>query len=185
MHRIVIITAFVGFFASCTPKVTPLAGFGEYEVEKYSASTVEATQDGITVTSTREYGTGGVNIKGKWDLTGYNAIRFTVTNHDELEHLILVTELCNAENKTIPWGGYSFAGKTHDRRHVRPGEAVTLTIDFPPVLEHPEINDQFTTMLNTPYSANHFYYNVDLSDIKTIRFFKDGISLVLNGQFQM
>ena len=80
--RFVIIATIAGVLASCAPKGTPLAEFGEYEVEKYSASTVEATQDGITVTSTREYGTGGVNINGKWDLTGYNAIRFTVTNHD-------------------------------------------------------------------------------------------------------
>ena len=120
--RFVIIAASACMFASCTPKGTPLVEFGDYEVVKYSASTVETTQEGITVTSTREYGTGGVDINGKWDLTGYNAIRFTVTNHDELEHLILVTELCNAENKTIPWGAYSFAGKTHDRSHVKPGE---------------------------------------------------------------
>ena len=62
MQRIIIIAALVGVFASCAPKGTPLAGFGDYEVVKYSASTVETTQEGITVTSTREYGTGGVGL---------------------------------------------------------------------------------------------------------------------------
>lgn len=172
MKRTIVAIGIVAMLFSCAPKAVNISELGEFNVQKYNSSTVETDSCGITVTSTREYGTGGVSMIGQWDLSDYNAIRFKVTNHDELEHLILVTELCNAENKTIPWVAFSFSGKTHDRNHIRPGETVTVTVDFPCVMEHPEINEQFTTMLNTPYSVSQFYYNADLSDIREIRFYQ-------------
>ena len=172
MKKTIVAIGIVAMLFSCAPKAVNISELGEFNVQKYNSAIVETDSCGITVTSTREYGTGGVSMIGQWDLSDYNAIRFKVTNHDELEHLILVTELCNAENKTIPWGAFSFSGKTHDRNHIRPGETVTVTVDFPCVMEHPEINEQFTTMLNTPYSVSQFYYNADLSDIREIRFYQ-------------
>ena len=137
MKKTSVAIGIVAMLFSCTPKAVNISELGEFNVQKYNSAIVETDSCGITVTSTREYGTGGVSIFGQWDLSDYNAIRFQVTNHDDLEHLILVTELCNAENKTIPWGAFSFSGKTHDRNHIRPGETVTVTVDFPCVMEHP------------------------------------------------
>lgn len=140
------------------------------EIAPYHQAEVTSADGKVEVLSKREYGTGGVSLKGQWDLTGYNRLRFTVTNHDEKEHLALVAALCNEKDERIPWQNISYAGETTKRFHVLPGETVTLTMDFPGPVLHPEINSQFTTMQSTPYSRDYITYNADLSDIREIRF---------------
>ena len=103
MKRTIVAFGIVAMLFSCAPKAVNISELGEFNVQKYNSSTVETDSCGITVTSTREYGTGGVSMIGQWDLSDYNAIRFKVTNHDELEHLILVTNF--AMPRTRPFHG--------------------------------------------------------------------------------
>lgn len=151
-----------GFRVSDTP---------DLEVKAFNSATITPAEDGsVEVLSTYEYGTGGVSFKGHWDLTGYNRLRFTVSNPDSLEHLILVVSVCNAEKEMIPWRSTPYAGEANRRFHVKPLETVTLTWWFPYPVAHPEIDRQFTTMQSTPYSAGDFTYNVDWADVTEIRF---------------
>ena len=150
------------------------------EVLPYYKAEICVGNNEVTVHSIHE--NDGVIFKGHWDLTGYNRLRFKVTNLDKAEHLSLMTSLCNEKQEKMPWRSWSCIvyGKTDDRCHIRPGETKVVTVSFPEPVKYPEIDRKFTTMLNTPYSRNHFLYSVDYSDICQLeihqRFNQTGIS---------
>ena len=129
------------------------------------SSEVEVVGEVIRVQPKHE--SSGLILRGPWNLTGYNRLRFTITNLDPEEHLSLMVDLCNETQEKLPWRSWNsiLYGKTDDRFHVRPLETKTITVNFPRPVQHPEIDRQFTTMLNTPYSRNHYIYSVDYSDI--------------------
>lgn len=156
--------------AGCREAGLRVMDMPDVEIVPFNAATVEVTDGGVIATGLKEYGESGVSFKGQWDLTGYNRLRFTVTNLDSLEHLSLVVSLCNAEQTKISWRSTAFSGIANDRFHVKPGETATLTLWFPEPVVHPEIDSTFTTMHSTPYSCGHFCYNVDWTDIREIRF---------------
>lgn len=169
MKRILILaTSFLLF--GCAEHGFQVLETPELEIMPFNQAEVHATSDRIEVTSLREYGTGGVSLKGQWDLTGYNRLRFTVTNHDSKEHLALVAALVNENVEKIPWRGTPYAGESSQRFHIKPGETRTITMYLPVPIAHPEIDRQFTTMQSTPYSREYITYNADLSDVREIRF---------------
>ena len=155
---------------ACTEHGDAVLGAPGVEVVPHYAATVDVKDSAVEVTSLKEYGEGGVSLKGQWDLTEYNRLRFKVTNLEPLEHLSLVASLCNEKQEKIPWRSTVFAGILSERFHVKPGETLTLTLWLPEAVAHPEIDSLFTTMQNTPYSCGRFSYNVDWSDIREIRF---------------
>lgn len=166
-----ILAACTLLLAGCREAGIRVADTPGLAVKAFNSATVTPAPDGsVEVLGTYEYGTGGVSFMGHWDLTGYNRLRFTVENLDSLEHLVLVTSVCNAEQEKIPWRSTPYAGEANRRFHVKPQETVTLTWWFPAPVAHPEIDRQFTTMQSTPYSAGDFTYNVDWADVREIRF---------------
>ncbi len=174
MHKIVVsllVLVIIGAFTwGCGTRSLRVSGAPDVETVAFNQAEISASDGTVDITSTREYGTGGVSFKGRWDLTGYNRLRFTVTNHDPLEHLSLVAAICNEKDQRIPWQNISHAGEASHRYHVLPGQTVTITMPLPAPVPHPEINEQFTTMQSTPYSREYITYNVDLSDVREVRF---------------
>ena len=169
MRRILLFAATV-LFAACSEHGLSVLDTEGLEIVPFNQAEMSISDSGIEVTSLREYGTGGVSIKGKLDMTGYNRLRFTVTNHDSLEHMALVAALVNEKEEKIPWRGTAYAGEAAERFHLAPGETRTFTMWLPAPVAHPEIDRQFTTMQSTPYSRNYITYNVDLADVREIRF---------------
>lgn len=163
-----LLSSFILF--SCSSGVLNVLDGENVKVSAYSAAEVTPTDGGVEIVSIREYGTGGVSINEQWDLTEYNRLRFTVTNHDAKEHLALNVALVNENEESIPWRNIPYAGEITHRFHVRPGETRTFTMSLPASVAHPEIDRQFTTMQATPYSRDFVAYNADLSDIREIRF---------------
>ena len=144
----------------------PLLSQGTRLLPVGGAST-EFIKDGVAVLGCHEEN-GGICLFGRYDLSPYNRLQFTVHNSDSLEHLVLVPSLRNVEVVERPRPA---KGRTENRLQVRPGETRTFTINLPPDLPHPELDRLLRLMDNTPYAMpGDFSYAVDLSRITEIRF---------------
>ena len=185
MKKICFLFAVLMIFSSCRERGLVVSGSPDVEILPFYRAEIEVKDDAVTVVSSGE--NDGVIFRGPWNLTGYNRLRFKITNLDENEHISLMVSLCNEKQETMPWRSWSniVYGKTDDRFHVRPGQTKEITVFFPRPLTHPEIDRKFTTMLNTPYSRDHFIYSVDYSDIWQIeihqRFNQPGLSWKVSG----
>lgn len=157
-------------FSACSSGIISVLDSEGVDICAFNNAQITPGVNAVEIVSTREYGTGGVVIKGRWDLTGYNRLRFTVCNQDPKEHLTLVAALVNEKEEKIPWRGTTYAGEATERFHVEPGTTRTFTMWLPTPVAHPEIDSCFTTMQATPYSREFITYNVNLSDIREIRF---------------
>lgn len=162
--------SFLLLFSACSSGALQVLEAEGVELSAFNTAEIHPGEGCVEIESIREYGTGGVSIKGQWDLTGYNRLRFKVTNLDPAEHLSLVAALVGEAQEKIPWRSTAYAGELTGRFHVKPGETRTLTLYLPASVAHPEIDRQFTTMQATPYSREYVTYNVDLSDVREIRF---------------
>ena len=148
------------FAAGCAEQGLRVFDTEGLEVVPFNSAEVVAGEGFADVTGTYEYGTGGVSLKGQWDLTGYNRLRFRITNYDPKEHMALVVTLSSGDK----------ARETSERLHVKPGGSEVFTIALPAPVEHPEIDSQFNIMLSTPYCREFIGYRADLSDIREVRF---------------
>ena len=169
MKQHLLLLAALVLLAGCRPAGMNVLESEGVSIEPYGQAEANLNGGAIDITGLREYGVCGVSVKGQWDVSEYSALHLTIDNHDPLEHLSIVLWLLNEQEEKLPWRASSYSGAIQERRHVLPGKKVSLTIPLPPAVEHPEIDRQFTTMLNTPYSMKHFTYNADLSDIREIR----------------
>ena len=179
MKKISLLLSAIVLLTCCREEGLTIIGTDGVEILPYGKAELSITDNEVEVHSIHE--NDGVLFKGKWDLTGYNRLRLKITNLDKEEHISLMVSLCNDHQETLPWRSWSSIvfGKTDDRCHVRPDGTTEVTIALPRPVSHPEIDRQFTTMLNTPYSRNHYIYSVDYKNITSIeihqRFNQTGI----------
>lgn len=169
--QLTVLAAAVLVLSSCDaqrPDKISLIDSASAEIVPSYGSVLDIEGNAVDVMATG--GRSGVIFKGEWDLTGYNTLRFRVHNMDEVCPLQFVVQM---QNRFINAGinGRTEEGTMTDRMNVDAGEARTFEIGFPPALEHPEVDDCFAGMRNTPYSiGEHYSYRVDISKIAVFKF---------------
>lgn len=179
MKKLFVFLPFILTILSCREEGLKVIGGEGVEIFPFYKAELSVKNNVVEVHSIHE--NDGVIFKGNWNLTGYNRLRLKITNLDKEEHISLMVSLCNDTQEKLPWRSWSSIvfGKTDDRYQVRPDGTTEITIMLPRPISHPEIDRQFTTMLNTPYSRNHFIYSVDYKNITSIeihqRFNQTGI----------
>jgi hypothetical protein len=110
----------------------------------------------------------GVSIKQKFDFGECNRFRVTVRNEDSLSYFVYIF-LYEEERP-----GHSRAavkGRISKMYTVKAGQTSTLEMPIPAELPHPDVDEKFKLMRNTPYSrlTGLYSYNADVSNIKEIR----------------
>jgi len=129
---------------------------------------VEVCDNEITMIST---GTNdmGVSIKHDFDFSECKAFRFTMTNEDTLSYYFSVALI------EEPLPGHTRAsvkGRLLNMYSLDAGQTRTFEMPLPADLSHPEVDEQFRLMRNSPYSrlSGLYSYNADVSAIQQIRF---------------
>lgn len=165
--------------ASCNKRSIEVSSAADTLIVPYGHAELSINNGCVEVYTVHE--NDGVTFKGRWDLTGFNRLSFKITNLDPCEHLSLMVNMENDTIKKLPQRSWScvFAGRTDDRFQIRPLSTQTVVVNLPCPVPHPEIDSMFTKMLNTPYSSEHYLYNIDLSQIVSVsihqRFNQTGI----------
>ena len=139
-------------------------------LRNYDCMAVEPLRliSGRDTTLVSKSGSQTMEFHGKWDLSGYSRVRFTVTNHDDVSYLMLMFSLNN--EKVVKKGKAPKHGTLIVKHDVAPGQTRTIEVVLPAPLAHPEVDDKFWRMACTPYSAAYdaYSYRVDLKDIREI-----------------
>ena len=136
--------------------------------------------------------TAGILYQGSWDLSGYKAIRCTVTNEDPVNVLHFFAEVLNPSCNLPNYSNYPEEGKAEYSEEVHPGDTKVIVFNLPAPMPHPEVNRIFyenyfpARKRNTPYSYAYglYCYDVDLKNIDRIglgsRKIKDGVKFTIS-----
>lgn len=138
-------------------------------------------------------GAAGCETEGTWDLSGYKAMEFTVTNKSEVFPLMLFSSLCDPTCKDQNYSRAYSEGKAQYQTMIGPGETAKVVFNFPAPMPHPEINQTFIDnwiigkQRNTPYSYGYGMcsYAVDLKNVTKIKIgatkIKPGVEFEVSG----
>lgn len=155
------------FFCSCERTIRVMDVITDDCVVAMNDTKVENSGDALTLVSTGT-STMGVSIKHPFDFSGCNRFRITVRNDDDLSYfmyLFLVEENHPGHSRA------TVKGRIQDMYTIKAGQTRTFEMPIPAAIPHPDVDEKFRQMRNTPYArlTGLYSYNADVSDIKEIR----------------
>lgn len=118
----------------------------------------------------------GFLVDGKWDLSGYSALKFKVTNNDSVHPIQICCVVTDSSCKVRNFTRSAVVGKADHLSQVMPKETKEITMYLPAPLPHPEVNQIFYDNFivgkarNTPYSrgCTEFSYDINLKDVTMV-----------------
>lgn len=183
MKRLILFFVVLCAVCACERSLNIMDVISAGEISALKTTDLEVVDDMIVMTSTG-FNSMGVSIKHDFDFSGCNMFRFTVTNDSPLSYyfsVMLVDTLVQGSTRA------TVKGRIHNQYSIGAGSTRTFEMPIPADIAHPEVDDMFSLMRNTPYArlTGLYSYNADVSSVQEIKFqFKRcnaGSRVVLSG----
>ena len=164
-----VMSALLTLSSACGVQSTDVTGeMTDGSLKPLRKATVERVDKGIRITSAGDTFMGAA-INHSFDFSSHKALRFTLINESDMPCYFAVKLTSDMQK-----GRWKEAkdGCIQEFLELGANQTKTYEVPFPAPLSHPEVNEKFNLMRNTPYShlTGLCSYNVDLSRINEISF---------------